>query len=73
MALKVPRAKCAKNFLSQTYFLALRLFWLIFLPFFVALRILGVALIAGEKGVALKVGEITPLILPLCTRLTIEN
>ena len=35
-----------------------------------ALRIFGVALIVGEKGVALKVGEIAPQFLPLCTRLT---
>ena len=36
-----------------------------------ALRIFGVALIVGEKGVALKVGEIAPQISPLCTRLIV--
>ena len=34
-----------------------------------ALRILGVALTVGEKGVALIVGENLSLKLPLCTRL----
>ena len=38
-----------------------------------ALRILGVALIVGEKGVALKVGEIAPQISPVCTRLAMAE
>ena len=38
-----------------------------------ALRILGVAPTEGEKGVAFIVGEKTPLILPLCTRLTVHK
>ena len=37
----------------------------------VALRILGVALTVGEKGVALMVGENLSLKLPLCTRLAV--
>ena len=36
-----------------------------------ALRILGVALTVGEKGVALIVGKNLSLKLPLCTRLLI--
>ena len=38
-----------------------------------ALRILGVALTIGEKGVALKVGENLSLKLPLCTRLCLTK
>ena len=75
MALKIPRVKRAKDFLAPHLFfgfLANLAFFSIFWLFNVALRILGVALIVGEKGVALKVGEIAPQISPLCTRLVID-
>ena len=38
-----------------------------------ALRVLGVALTVGEKGVALIVGENLSLKSPLCTRLEIDK
>ena len=71
MALRIPRAK---NFLAPNLFFGfqaiLAIFFLLFFWLFnVALRILGVAPTVGEKGVALIVGEKTPLISPLCTRL----